>query len=288
MPWQAVITLQSILGAVSVLLVRKFAKGGNKYQYAIVMVSFLFEWLLTAALVIALGKFVMPEWSPQLIGLLLLGGFGFGIANFLYFELFSRVPASVGSVQITLNRLAAVLFAFWLLGERLTGAQLIGSALMILAVLVVSYHPSASKHHHLHITKALLVLVGMSTAYAIGTVAEKALLDELGLFTYAVVGWAFQTACVAATVFVRRSKWKMPPKRLHPLMFGYALLFALSGLLFIWTLELSDSSSKTVSASGLKVVLSVIFAYIFLKERKHVAKTFLGAVISVIGLFLLF
>lgn len=288
MSWQLLIIIQSILGAFSVVITRMLARDGNKYQYAVVLVGFLFEWVLACLLVFGLGKFTMPDIELSTLGLLLLGGLGFGISNFLFFDLLGRVPASVASVQMTLNRLMAILLALLLLGESLNGFQFLGTILMLSAVLIVSYKRGEKKSHHLHITKALLVLLIMSGAYALGTVAEKSLLDEMGIYSYAVVGWTFQTIVVAIMVFARRKKWKYPPKNKRKLLYVYSLLFAISGLFFIATLVASDSSSKTVSAGGIKVVLSVLFGYVLLKERKDFKRVFIAAVISVVGLSLLF
>ncbi len=291
MPWQVVITLQSLIGAVSVILLKKLATRENKYQYSIVFLSFIVEWLTACSLVLINGGFVVPQWDIQLIGLLFLGGLGFGVANFMYFELFSHVSASVGAIQITINRLIAIVFAVLLLGERMTVWQVIGTVFILFSVYYATYvhkHRKANRVKTKHLPRVVGVIGLMSVAYALGTVAEKSLLDQMGIYTYLVIGWAFQTLVVGVIVLVKRDKWMLPSSDVLHYAVPYILLFTVSGLLFVWSLDLSDSSSKTVSASGMKVVLSIMLAYVFLRERTNMKKIIIAAVFSVVGLTLLF
>ena len=292
MSWQFVSILQSIFGALSIIAIKVLSKNGNKYVYSVVFLGFVAEFLAAISYALFSQEVIRVEWSAELVVLLILGGIGFGIANFLVFDLFRRVPATIGSIQLSLNRVAAVIFAFIFLSESLTTKQLSGAALMILAVAIASYtkkHSHSLRHsEQLHMSKAVFVLVVMSMAYALGSIAEKKLLDRMGMVSYVVVGWGFQTLVVGGIVLLKRKKWRMPPSKIYPIFLLYVILYAVSGVLFVYALQLSDSSSKTIAASGLKVVLSVIFAYTLLKERKSIKRIIVAIIVSVIGLWLLF
>jgi drug/metabolite transporter (DMT)-like permease len=286
--WQILILLHSLVAAFSILLVRILAKNGNKYVYSVLFFSFISIWLAGSVVaILILEGDILPNWDFKLTGQLILGGVLFGMSNFLVFEVLRKVPATVTSINLTLSRIFAVFFAIIFLGESLSINQFFGAILMLIAVALVSYHRKHKKLTRIYM-QSLVVIFIISIMYGLAVINEKYLLDELGIRSYMIFGWFFQALVVSIIVYLRRSKWKLPQGKLRKYLWLQVFLFVTSGILFVLTLMLSDSSSKTVSASGFKVVLSVILGYLLLNERQHPKRLFVATVLSFIGILLLF
>ena len=80
------------------------------------------------------------DWStvdvPALGGLLYATFIALVLTNFLYFSALQRIGAARASVFIYLEPFLGVLFAVWLLGERVTLLQLLGGIVVVAAVVL--------------------------------------------------------------------------------------------------------------------------------------------------------
>lgn len=95
----------------------------------------------TALLVpFAIPQLLTQDWSaigPPAIGGLLYATFiALVLTNFLYFSALQSIGAARASVFIYLEPFLGVLFAVWLLGERVTLVQLLGGVIVVGAVVV--------------------------------------------------------------------------------------------------------------------------------------------------------
>ena len=75
----------------------------------------------------AISEYSLKRWA----GLLILGTLVWGLAMVLWLRLLARIDVSLASISIYLLPLFGVLFSAVLLGERLTGATMIGGAIAL-------------------------------------------------------------------------------------------------------------------------------------------------------------
>ncbi|MDQ3093918.1 MAG: DMT family transporter [bacterium] len=286
MTWQISILLHSLLAAYSVIIVKKLSSKGNKYVYSVLFFSFLAEWLAGIIFVkIFLEDRIILDWDPIIYSQLLAGGVLFGLVNFLAFEVYKHLSASVGSISMASNRIAVVLMAVIFLNEKLTFIQVIGIIIMLGAIVLATYKKSYKNVANNAYTYFILIVAAF--AYGFATINEKDLLDKMGVANYLVLGWGFQVLAVSSLVLLRRKKWLLPDRSTFIPFISLVLLFGVSGGLFITSLVGSDSSSITVSLAGLKVILSVILAYILLKERSNFRRLLASSCLSFLGIILL-
>jgi drug/metabolite transporter (DMT)-like permease len=90
---------------------------------------------------IPLATYGAADW----IGLLYLSLVGTALAYFLFIYGIGHVEASVGSMAFFLKPFLAALFAWWILGERLSASELIGGAFILTGMLIALLPARRSK-----------------------------------------------------------------------------------------------------------------------------------------------
>ena len=229
---------------------------------------------------------------------LFLGGALYTTLNIVFLTLFRILPASIVAIVSLLNPLSVVIVATTFSGEALSLFQWAGSTVILSAVLLSVFvtsrhaHPQSTHKKTLNskikLISAFLAL-SVATMFGFAVVNEKYLIDRLGLTTYFLYGIGFQILLASVFILIFRKKVTLRlPLRVHSIVWIYAVLLALSGLFFILTLESSDSSSLTAVGSSAKVALSLVLAYIILKEKKDIILKICAFILSLVGLFLLF
>ena len=287
MSWQFAIIGHSLLSAVSIIIARKLSIKNNKYGYGIILL--LFSAILTLGVLANIffidDKISIPTKNIYLL-LLFCGGLLFALRNYLIFEFYNRLSASVGVIVSILNTLAVVLFATLILGESLTIIQYFGALLMLASIYVVSVKPL--KKDILKHKQGIIIGLLNAAIFGLAITNEKYLLNEIGTGNYLIFGWGFQLVGAVILSLLNRKKVHFPEGRNMALLVAYVLFFAIGGALFIASLVGSDNASQVASLSGLKVVFTVILGYVLLKERQNTQKVVIGSILAFLGLFFLF
>ncbi len=108
--------------------------------------------LLFGFFFIAAGTFVFEGWpvlwplgSRTLLAILYVGLIGVGLAHFLWWSIIGRLPTITASLGSLLVPVIGVTASTILLGERLTGPDIVGFVLIFAAAACVLLQPNA-KH----------------------------------------------------------------------------------------------------------------------------------------------
>ena len=67
----------------------------------------------------------------------------------------------------------------------------------------------------------------------------------------------------------------------------YSLLYVTSAVTFFLPIQNGALVSQMTSVGRVSIILTVILAMIFLKERSHLAKKFVGALLATLGILLI-
>ena len=110
-------------------------------RYSALQLSAFMMTVGTAALVpFAIPQLVTQDWgavgTPAIAGLLYATFFSVVLTNILYFTAIHRVGAARASVYTYLEPFLGVLFAVWLLSERVSVMQLVGGVIVVAAIVV--------------------------------------------------------------------------------------------------------------------------------------------------------
>lgn len=289
MPWQLSIVLHSFLSAFRSIQNRRIGNYRRDLSLYALLVSFVCVSLTGAALAITDANPInhSEAWSARYY--LLAGGMALAFVNYLTIKLFRMLPASIVVIMSLLNPLALVLAASLLLDETMSAYQWIGTIFLLSAVLLTQLFTVKKRKKHATVSLGLVVAIVIAGLYGLGIVNEKYLLDRLELPTYLFYGWGMQFISVLVVCFLLRKKFHMANKiKEHVDVWSYGFLLATSGFLFVISQVNSDSASLTAVSSSAKVVLTVVLAYILLKERSYLLLKIASLCLSVIGLFFLF
>jgi len=292
MPWQLSILLHSLLSGTRAIQNRRIGKSQQDLSLYTLLVSF--------SLVAALGCLIavlrsepidMDEvWSARFF--LFVMAACFSVLNYMTFKLFRKLSASVIAIASLLNPTAVVVIAAIFTSEVLLPRQWVGAIVLLAAVLFVQLRPK-KKHKAAKETMSIgvstLSILIIALLFGVGIVIEKHLLDRLGLSGYLAFGWGSQFIGVLVVVLLLRKKFRLPSNaRMHATVWSSGLLLVSAGFLFVLSQVNSDSASLTSLSSTVKVVVTVLLAYIFLKERDRMLQKSIALTLSCIGLFLLF
>lgn len=247
------------------------------YQMIVGFLVLLFGWVqgdlsFSSKVIGEVGLFI-------LIACLLYAG-----ANFCIFSALQRIQASRFTIAFSSRMFFTLLVAWLFLGEAMNFGQIIGAVVLFIGIIIANY---------MNITTALdkrgiFYAVLGALFFGIANVSDRFILQSMELYSYVSISFIGTSLIFVVTqpkeLFAGRLLLRIRPLMRIVLL---SVLYAVSSLTFFAALQLGDSASQVVSVSLVSVIVTVLFAMIFLKEREHPYQKILGAVLSFIGVLLL-
>jgi drug/metabolite transporter (DMT)-like permease len=232
--------------------------------------------VLLAATLLVLPGGIEAAWhfSYGDVAILLLSGLlGIAIADTLLFHALNVIGVGILSIVDCLYSPLIILFSFLMLSEELTVFTLLGTGLILTAVLISSRHTPPRDRTRGQIAWGVLLAASSMALMAFGIVIAKPVLDLndfpliwgttlrllIGTFALAMFAVASPSRKQFLSVFRPSSVWKisLPASFLGAYL---AMIFWVAG--FKW----ADASIAGV-LNQTTVVFAIILATLFLKER---------------------
>ena len=282
MTWQILVILSLISYSISVLLQRVLVKekGSDPIAYA------SFFQLLAGLIIGAFGYLFTsmryPDLRPIILNLILMVVL-YGFGNLFVFKALKNTEASKFSVIFSSRAIFAVIGFSLLLGETLTISQWVGTLLILCAAVIVSLDLKRVKFS---IKETYAFLPAVFFGFAV--VNDRILLRYFDVFPYSFLGFVLPAITVMA--FYPRSVKNMKvflTRRSFINMVILSLFYATSVILFFFALQIAKNSSEVVSLNSLGVVVTVILAIVFLRERKRMVWKVMGSILGFLGLLLI-
>ena len=228
----------------------------------------------------------------QYLGFFLFAGICFAVTNVLSYLVFEYVDAAIASLLSTLNIIAAVVLSTLLLREGLNWHQVIGAAVLLIGMEVI-LTINLTRYKHKRLLRAVLLSALASLFFALAITTEKYLLNKVNLSTYLFFGWTsqFVGVCALAILFGRAVKANFSLLRqsnFYRFAVPASLVRMYSGLLFIYSLKLSNNLSIISVLSGLKIILAALLAAYLLKERDYLTRKVEAAVLATVGIAIIY
>ncbi len=191
-----------------------------------------------------------------------------------------HVEAGVSSLIANIYTPIAIVLASAFLNEGLTPPQIVGTALLLLAMVVVS------KKHRIGRFRfdtyfMLSVAGGIMLGFCI--TAERALIKTTGFTAGTLLSWWSQCASLGMAAYATRSKHTY--SRNDILTTG--VLRFLQSLSWVILLFVVGNLSVASSVTTFKVVIIFLAAALFLREREDLPRKIMGSIVAVIGLLLM-
>jgi uncharacterized membrane protein len=135
----------------------------------------------------------------------------------------------------------------------------------------------------------MLIAFAVPAMSVIGIITEKITLNLINVSTFLAFSWPMELLWVyVSSIILTRSISVKSDKQ--TLIFGIPLGITrlAGGFLFIWLLENVENTSFVAAMSGISVVLTALFAAVFLGERENLALKIIASIVCFIGVILVY
>lgn len=205
------------------------------------------------------------------------------LAPLCTFKAYQSAEASEVGILLSSQRLWTVLAAFVFLGETPTIYKILGTCLILFGVTITSW-----KKHKIKFTTGELFALAAALFYGLSFVNAFYILRSYDAPSFEVLS-NFLPVLVIIIFFpqvFKKMKFYSKPKNLINVSLT-ALFDALAAISLYIAYQYGRNASQISPLSATSLVITVILAAIFLKERNNLSKKILGAVIVVTGAMLL-
>jgi drug/metabolite transporter (DMT)-like permease len=259
-----------LVWAVAVILFR--VSGRKVHPIGLNLFKTVLSFAFMAPTMLLLGTPLFPAVPAATTGLLLLSGaLGIAVSDTLFFHSLNRLGASLVAIVDCFYSPFVIALSFLLLGERMTGWQLLGAGLVVSAVLTVSREKRAEKLDGKNLLLGILYGILAMFFVAFGIVMVKPVLGTVSVVWATLVRLAGGAAALVLLVpFLRQRRVLLGPlavasnwKAMVPASFFGSYL---SLILWMGGMKYAKVSVAAI-LNQLNTIFIVIIAALFLKER---------------------
>lgn len=281
MSWIFLILIGVLFISISSLFQRVLLKDeqSDPFTYAIVfqlIIAILFF------IYVAFAGFRLPPLKP-LIPYLFLTSLLYALASFFVFKGLKAIELSESAVLLSSRAAWTMLTAAIFLREQVNLVRIIGMLLVLAGIIVVSWRGKEWKLNKGH----LFILAGAFFA-GIAFTNDAFLLNHFEVPSYSAIAFLFPALLLLIIRPKSISKFRLflDKKRLFRMIIA-CFLFGIGTLGVYYSYQRGGDASQVMPISQLSVILIVILAFIFLKERSHFAQKIIGSLLAFIGIWLL-
>lgn len=231
---------------------------------------------------------ILPFFEPfhiqgnvyYLIGLSLICGL-FGAGYFIFsYTAQKHVEAGVSSLVSNIYTPITIVLATVFLNEKLTLIQILGTAFLLIGMLVVSKKHRIGKFKF---DKYFMYMVFSGIMMGILLVAERALMKITGFSAGTMFSWWSQCAFLGLITLITHNKSVYSKKDITIT----GVLRFLQSLSWVVLIFVVGNLSLVSAITTFKIVIVFIAGAIFLKEREDLTIKIIGSIIALIGLLLM-
>ncbi|MBI4836362.1 MAG: EamA family transporter [Candidatus Abawacabacteria bacterium] len=281
MTWFTLTLLSVFLSSAATILQRTLMKDdkSNPYSYTIVF-HFLLGLLL---LVIGLINGSNFSLSSGNVYILLLAAALWGVCQVFLFKALQLVEASqltiVSGLRVVITILASLVF----LNQVFTELNVLGTILILAATFLV-----VNLGKEFKLNKGILYTLAMTFFGGLAIVADSANVQHYDVLAYSAYSNFLSGLCILVFYPKVLRQWKslVQPSFLAK-MLPLAVFSATQGVLYLLALTYGGNTAQVGTIRQASVIVTVLLAIIFLKERENLGKKFIAAVFVTAGIFLL-
>jgi drug/metabolite transporter (DMT)-like permease len=252
----------------------------NLFKMVMAFVLFLPTILLIEGL-------ALPEYSPVELGMVLVSGFiGIAVADTWYLRALNLMGASRTGIIASLLSPFVILLSVLFLGESLRGWQILGFALVMGGILLVTWRRARTEIDSLDVRKGIFFGVGSVFLMAIGVVMVKEILETRSFIWTVQLRLLGGLAGMLIYLFARRQKSSLLAVFSKPLPWlqiiaGSFLGAYVSMLMWLAGYRLIDASVASILNESANAWI-VLLAWLILGEALSVRKV-VGLLLTMAG-----
>jgi len=299
MSWLFFIIASVVFVAISNILQRtilKNTKESNTFAYTLL---FQFGFAFTILLVLLLtggvsvsGIFI--ELSAKTLLLILVSAVLWAVSVVYKFKAVHIIEASILAVLTPLENIIIVILGVLLLHEVITTKTLFGMFLILFAVFLVIFADVNIKFNfkrlkNVSIKGIVFALISLISA------GVAVVVDAMVLQTFPVLLYLFISSFLSSVLMLTFGKNAYNLQQIKSLfsskgfykMYLFVMFYVLQAIFYYQAFKVGGPISYISIISDFSIILTVIFAIIFLKERRFLFRKLLAGIISVLGIILL-
>ncbi len=281
MTWQVLILISVFLYSISILLQRILLKEDKSDPKTYSIFFQLFTGLFVGVFGFMFSDMSFPNIRPLIFNLVLMTLL-YGFGNVFIFQALKSIEASRFTVIFASRALFTILASFLFLQEKLSSRQTLGAFFILLGVVLVNIKSAKLKFSKKEVTALLAAML-----FGFTNTNDRFLLKSFTVYPYVFLAFVIPAFLIVLLYpyTVKKMKAFLECKLLAKMSL-LCIFYAVSAITFFSALQKASNSSQVVSANLTSVIITVLLAIIFLKERDYLPQKLLGAIASFIGLLL--
>jgi drug/metabolite transporter (DMT)-like permease len=283
-----IVLAQNISGAFMAIGLRKLATIAPKAQFQVLAAMFVCMYLLTVPIVLTMGNVhladLITHWP-----LLTAAGITLSLNPICFYMGLRYMDAAMASLLATVNIVVAIVGAVWILDERLTVAQVLGS-LMVIGAIIYALSVKLTKKQRKHWTWGAGFTIASGIFLATSMILQKYLLGHMSGESFIVWGWGIQTlaAVLMGILFGRHHFRQVFHAKAVPHLIGAGLSKAGTAGGFVASLVFFRSLSVAIVLAGLRPLFVSFLGAALLKEHDFMRRKVAASVIAALGVGIMF
>ncbi len=283
MSWLILLLISIITYSTSIILQKILMKNHTSDPIAY---SIFFQ--LVVGFFIALHGFFTTDMSvPNLIPLLpnlLITIILYGVAGIFIFKSLQLIEASQFTVLFASRAIFTMLASFIFIQEVLNGKQLLGAALVLGGIVLVTNVSLKT----LKLSKGQIFAIISAMGFGFANTNDRFLLQNMNAIPFTAISF-IAPALLTAMIFPKKviEMKQFFEKSTFIKLIALCVIYAISALTFFIALKIAPNSSQVVTINQMCTIIITLLGIIILKEKTAIPKKLMGAVLSVIGVLLI-
>ena len=246
-------------------------------------VTFQFICTIIVGVYALIEGFVLPPIAQQPF-FYLLGGVLYGGGTLFLFKALQKLGSGEVTIFTSVRAVVTIIIAIVILNEPFNLLKLIGTIMVLSAVLLTS----RKQGEKFKLNEGVVYSLAMALVYGAAFVNDKFLLRSAEPISYTAVMFFLPGLALLAyrPAVVKKFKDFVEPKLLKR-MLVMSILYSLAAIAFFTALSTGANASQMSPINQASVVLTVLLAAFFLKETERLPIKIFSAFLVIIGVLLL-
>lgn len=280
MSWQFFLSISIITEVAGRLMQRALMKNdkSDPIAYAIVFQFFAGIFILIFALFHGIkGPTTWSIW-PNLLAMPVL----WVIANILIFRSLKNTEASIFTILFSSRVIWIILASLFFLHESFTFVQMAGTVLIIVAIILVSYHKQKIK-----IAKGEKLVLLAAIVFGLSVVNDAYVVRSFDVATYMALAF-FAPAFGIWIVFPKATTQikQIIRSNIFKKILLLSIVYGTDSIAYLYAYRSGNNYAQMASVFQITTILTVLASILILKEKSHIVMKIIAGIVSFIGVLL--
>ena len=283
MSWIIFAIISAVTGSITQLLQKVLLKNEQSNPFAFgfifqLLVAFLFLIYVTVT-----NTFEFPDLSSVLVNIVLMTIF-YSLGSLFIFKAYKLADVSEVSVILTSSVVWSVVSAVIFLKEKLSINNILGILLIIIGIISINYTRSKWKINKGHIFALLgAMLFGLAFTNDAYIISKYSSIASYMLLAFSLPGIGI---ILLNPKSIKKVKYYFSLKTIGKLLLA-GIFYSLSAITIFTAYKNGGQASIIVPIQKTSAILTVIFGYTYLNERKKLGNKIVGMLLTFVGALLL-